>query len=506
MKRRHSSSPKPDPESSPSPDEHDTQTLDIAPPSRVAAIVGRPNVGKSSLFNRLAQLKIAIVHDQPGITRDRLVAECRLGSEAPFEIIDTGGIGAQVDGVFSARVQAEAEIALQTAAVILFVVDGRAGLTGVDQELARRLRRADRPVLLVINKIDVDKHLAFESDFASLGFPETYGVSAAHGRGIGPLVAAVERHLRYAAPPREADEPDEDDDGKPAKPITDRDEADVPKLAIVGRPNVGKSSLTNAFLGKQRTIVSSVAGTTRDAVDVPCVFNGHGYVLIDTAGIRHRGKRDNSAEIFSVMRSESSIRRADLCILVIDASEGVTGQDRQIAGLIQKANKACVIAVNKWDLLVPPEDSRESIREFRETWLENARAELFFLSHAPLVALSALRGEQVERLFKVVEKVRRGSAEKIGTGPLNRMFQAALELQPPPLKTNMRFKLLYVTQVEDRKRTPIPVPCFLMFVNKPSLLTDTYRKYLENRLREAYPFLGLPILFKMRGRDTKDAD
>ena len=505
MKRRHSS---PSPPRTDFPGEAggtgDTQLLDLAPPGRVAAIVGRPNVGKSSLFNRLAQLKIAIVHDQPGITRDRLVAECKLGSEEPFEIIDTGGIGAEVDGVFSARVQAEAEIALQTAAVILFVVDGRAGLTGVDQELARRLRRTDRPVLLVINKIDVDKHLAFESDFASLGFPETYGVSAAHGRGIGPLVAAVERHLRYAAGPRRED--DDDNDTGHAKPAAERADADVPRLAIVGRPNVGKSSLTNAFLGEQRTIVSNVAGTTRDAVDVPCVFNGHGYVLIDTAGIRHRGKRDNSAEIFSVMRSESSIRRADLCVLVIDASEGVTGQDRQIAGLIQKANKACVIAVNKWDLLVPPEGSRESIREFRETWLDNARAELFFLSHAPLVALSALRGEQVERLFKVIEKVRRGSAEKISTGPLNRMFQAALELQPPPLKTNQRFKLLYVTQVEDRKRTPIPVPCFLMFVNKPALLTDTYRKYLENRLREAYPFLGLPVLFKMRGRDTKDAD
>ncbi len=466
-------------------------------PGRVAAIVGRPNVGKSSLFNRLAQLKIAIVHDQPGITRDRLVAECRIGSEEPFEIIDTGGIGAEVDGVFSARVQAEAEIALQTAAVILFVVDGRAGLTGVDQDLAKRLRRADRPVLLVINKVDVDKHLSFEADFARLGFKETYSVSAAHGRGIGPLVAAVERHLRYA--------------GAVGKPVHEdgeetRREDDVPKLALVGRPNVGKSSLTNAFLGEQRTIVSNVAGTTRDAVDIPCVFNGHGYLLIDTAGIRHRGKRDNSAEIFSVMRSEQSIRRSDLCVLVIDASEGVTSQDRQIAGLIQKSNKACVIAINKWDLLVPPDDSRESLREFRERWLENARAELFFLSHAPLVALSALRGEQVERLFKVIEKVRRGAKEKISTGPLNRLFQGALELQPPPLKTNARFKILYVTQIEDRKHSPIPIPSFLLFVNKPSLLTDTYRKYLENKLREVHPFLGLPLLFKMRGRDTKDED
>lgn len=484
----------------------DTAGDTVVLPGRMAAIVGRPNVGKSSLFNRLAQSKISIVHDQPGITRDRLVAVCRLGSEEPFEIIDTGGIGAEVDGVFSDRVRAEADIALQTASVILFVVDGRAGSTPVDQDLARMLRRADRPVLLVINKIDVDKHASLESDFVRLGFPEVYNVSAAHGRGIGPLVAAVERHLRYAAAAARTDDEDEDGERKPAA-TPDPAAAPqglVPKLALVGRPNVGKSSLTNAFLGEQRTIVSNVAGTTRDAVDVPCQFNGHEYLLIDTAGIRHRGKRDNSAEIFSVMRSESSIRRADLCILVIDASEGVTQQDRQIAGLIQKANKACIIAVNKWDLLVPPDDSRESVRTFREEWLANARAELFFLSHAPVIALSALRGEQVERLFKIVEKVRREALQKIGTGPLNRLFQGALELQPPPLKTNQRFKLLYVTQVEDRKTSAIPVPVFLMFVNKPALLTDTYRKYLENKLREAYPFLGLPVMFKMRGRETKE--
>ncbi len=463
---------------------------------RTVAIVGRPNVGKSALFNRLAGRQISIVHDQPGITRDRIVAECRPGRGAqPFEVIDTGGIGLKVDGQFSDRVHAEADIALETAALVLFVVDGRAGLTAVDEELARRLRRGDRRVLLVVNKLDQDMHSPLESDFARLGFAETYGVSAAHGRGVGELIAAILDKIGRG----EEDAPEDDGETAEAKP------ARAPRLALVGRPNVGKSSLTNAILGQQRTIVSDVSGTTRDAVDVPCRFNEKDYVLIDTAGIRHRGKRDNSAEIFSVMRSEDSIRRADLCVLVIDASAGVTQQDRQIAGLIQKANKPCIVAVNKWDLLTPPDDSRESVRAYREAWLDNARAELFFMSFAPLVALSALKGEQVSRLFTAVEKTRRAAMLKIGTGPLNRLLQAAVELQPPPTRANKRFKLMYATQLADKSGSPVPVPVFLLFVNDPRLLVDTYHKYLENKLREAFPFPGLPIFFKQRGREQKDA-
>ncbi len=465
--------------------------------NRTVAIVGRPNVGKSALFNRLAGRQISIVHDQPGITRDRIVAECRPGRGIePFEIIDTGGIGQKVDGTFSDRVHAEADIALQTAALVLFVVDGRAGLTAVDDDLARRLRRADRPVLLVINKIDQDMHSPLEGEFARLGFAGTHGVSAAHGRGIGELLEAVVEKIGRGAeevPDADGDEPTAD-----AKPR-------VPRLALVGRPNVGKSSLTNAILGQQRTIVSDISGTTRDAVDIPCRFNDKDYVLIDTAGIRHRGKRDNSAEIFSVMRSEESIRRAHLCVLVIDASAGITAQDRQIAGLIQKANKPCIVAVNKWDLLTPPEGSRAGLREFREAWLDNARAELFFMSFAPLVALSALKGEQVKRLFTAIEKTRRAATETVGTGPLNRLLHAAVELQPPPTRMNRRFKLLYATQLADKSHSPIPVPAFLMFVNDPGLLVDSYRKYLENKLRETFPFPGLPVLLKQRGRESKDA-
>ncbi len=467
---------------------------DLSSSNRTVAIVGRPNVGKSALFNRLAGRQISIVHDQPGITRDRLVAECRPGRGAqPFDIIDTGGIGLKVDGQFSDRVHAEADLALTTAGLVLFVVDGRAGLTAVDQDLARRLHRGNRQVLLVVNKLDVEKHDALEGEFARLGFAETLGVSAAHGRGVGELLTAILDRIGRGEEPPAADE--EEGDAPPRR---------APRLALVGRPNVGKSSLTNAILGEERTIVSDVSGTTRDAVDVPCRFNEKEYVLIDTAGIRHRGKRDNSAEIFSVMRSEESIRRADVCVLVIDASAGVTAQDRQIAGLIQQANKACIIAVNKWDLLVPPEDSRESVRAFREAWLDNARAELFFMSFAPLVALSALKGEQVSRLFTAIEKTRRAATQKIGTGPLNRLLHAAVELQPPPTRMNRRFKLLYATQVANKSGTPVPVPVFLLFVNDPGLLVDTYRKYLENKLRETFPFPGLPVLFKQRGRETKE--
>jgi GTP-binding protein len=473
------------------------------------AIVGRPNVGKSALFNRLAGRKISIVHDQPGITRDRLVAPSDARYGAPFEIIDTGGIGQEVDGSFSARVQLEAEIALAAADVILLVVDGRAGITPVDQTLVQRLRRADKPVLLIVNKIDEEMHTPLEAEFARLGFAEVYGVSAAHGRGLRELVGAIADHLGKLA----------ETDAAPAEPVIAHDgvgeddsaapreaERRAPRLALVGRPNVGKSSLTNAILGQERTIVSDIAGTTRDAVDVECVFQGKPYVLIDTAGIRHRGKRDNSAEIFSVMRSEESIRRADLCILVIDASAGVTAQDRQIAGLIQKANKPCVVAVNKWDLLEPPEDTRAGVRAFREEWLQEAQAQLFFMAHVPLIALSALHGAQVGRLFTLIEKVRRAALETIGTGPLNRLLHAAMELQPPPLRSNKRFKLLYATQLGEKRNAPIPIPAFLLFVNDPALLVDTYRKYLENKIRETFPLPGLPIFFKLRGREQKEAD
>ncbi len=348
---------------------------------RSVAIVGRPNVGKSALFNRLAGRKIAIVHDQPGVTRDRVVAICRLGV-APFEIIDTGGIGASPDPDFAEQTHAATQIAIESADLLLFVVDGQHGATPLDLELTQRLRRWHQRVILVVNKLDAPKHEDFTADFAKLGFSKTLGVSAAHGRGTGELVQAIESLL----PAEESITP-----------------PDAPKLAFVGRPNVGKSSLVNAILGDQRTVVSEIPGTTRDAIDTAGEWNGKPFIFCDTAGIRHRSKHDASVEVFSVMRSEEAIRRADLCVLVIDATAGVLTQDKKIAGLIQKSGRACVIALNKWDLI--QSQARLDSGLLREQ-VARVREKLFFLDHAPIVALSAKTRGQVNRLFTTIEKIR----------------------------------------------------------------------------------------------------
>ncbi|MEI9894947.1 MAG: ribosome biogenesis GTPase Der [Chthoniobacter sp.] len=346
---------------------------------RTVAIVGRPNVGKSAIFNRLAGRKISIVHDMPGVTRDRIVSVCKLGNY-PFEIIDTGGIGANVDANFTGQVRAEVEIALAAADVLLFVVDGQDGLTPLDEDLARILRRADKPLLLAINKIDVDQHESRAAEFTRLGFPDSLAISAEHNRGFLPMVAWLERLLPPAIYAEEAA-------AALAAPI---------KIAIVGRPNVGKSSLTNAILHDERTLVSPISGTTRDAIDIPYERHGQHYVLIDTAGIRPRGKVDNTVEVFSVMRSETSIRRADICCLVIDATMGVTAQDKKIAGLIQEANKPCVVALNKWDLIKDRTDGKEELKEV----LEEMRSELFFISYAPAMLVSAKTGAELTRLSR----------------------------------------------------------------------------------------------------------
>ncbi|MDP9292224.1 MAG: ribosome biogenesis GTPase Der [Verrucomicrobiota bacterium] len=449
------------------------------PDHRTVAIVGRPNVGKSALFNRLAGKKISIVHDQPGVTRDRLSAICRLGKE-PFTIIDTGGIGSTVDGGFSYQVHAEVDIAIEVSQALLFVVDAQDGLTPVDEELARKLRRANRPTILVVNKIDVDKHQPLQSEFTRLGFETLLAVSAEHGRGIGELVECTEALL----PP--ADEIDETAES----PVS---------LAIVGRPNVGKSSLINALLRDRRTLVSDVAGTTRDAVDVPYERDGRSYTLIDTAGIRPRGKHGTSVEVFSVMRAERSIRRADLCVIVIDATAKVTAQDKKIAGLIQEANKPCVIALNKWDLVTFEGNRRSESREF----VQSIRAELFFLEYASITVLSAKTGENVGQLFGAIEETRTESMKKIGTGPLNRAIREALAANPPPARRGKRFNILYATQVNVEKPAAIPPPTFVFFVNDPATLAPTYRRYLEARLRELSPFTGLPLLLRMRGREKR---
>jgi len=447
--------------------------------SRTAAIVGRPNVGKSALFNRLAGRKISIVHDQPGVTRDRIVAECKLGAH-PFTIIDTGGIGGDVDASFTDQVHAEVELALQAAEVILFVVDGQDGLTPVDSELARRLRRVSKPVVLVVNKVDVDKHRDMDAEFSRLGLEPSVRVSAEHGRNINLLVEMTESFL----PPAQLDEP-------AASPSV--------KLALVGRPNVGKSSMVNAILEDSRTMVSPISGTTRDAIDVPYQRGGQDYILIDTAGIRPRGKVDNSVEVFSVMRSERSIRRADLCVLVIDATMGVTAQDKKIAGQIQEARKPCVVAVNKWDLVEIEGDRKEFLHNF----MDGIRGELFFLGYAPVMMVSAKTGDNMTRLFRTIEDVRHCSKQRITTGPLNRLMQAVVTSNPPPIRSGKRFKILYATQL-DTGNEAIPPPQFLLFVNSADALVPAYKKYIEGRIREESPFTGLPVIIHLRGRPPRE--
>jgi len=449
---------------------------------RNVAIVGRPNVGKSALFNRLAGRKISIVHDQPGVTRDRITAVCRQGKGA-FEIVDTGGIGADPDPDFAEPTQEAAEIAIASADALLFVVDGQTGATPLDRELAKRIRSSRRPAILVINKVDAAVHDDFVSDFVGFGFERTFGVSAAHGRGIEELVAAVDELLPSAA---------EEEAAKPA-----------PKLAIVGRPNVGKSSLVNSILNDKRAIVSDIPGTTRDAVDIACERDGQTFILCDTAGIRHRSRHNTSVEVFSVMRSEETISRADLCVLVIDATTGVTTQDKKIAGLIQKAHKAALIVLNKWDLV---RDSGGSEAELLREHTERVRRELFFLDYAPVVILSAKTGENQRRLFTMIEKIRQHATRRTGTGELNRLLRAAMERQQPPMRGSRRFKLLYVTQLVPQAPGPFEPPSFLMFVNDPRLMPDSYISYLCARLREKWEFPGLPILLKKRGRAAKDQE
>ncbi|HEX5177270.1 MAG TPA: ribosome biogenesis GTPase Der [Chthoniobacteraceae bacterium] len=449
---------------------------------RTVALVGRPNVGKSALFNRLVGRKISIVHDMPGVTRDRIVAECRLGADR-FTVIDTGGIGSAVDAAFTEQVHAEVDIAIETADLLVFLVDGKEGLMPIDQELARRLRRAKKPVLLVVNKIDVDKHAPNAAEFSRLGFENQISVSAEHNRAIAPLVAWIERLL--PAPPAEPGP------GAPAeRPLS---------IAIVGRPNVGKSSLINAIVGDARTLVSEISGTTRDAVDIPYERHGHRYVLIDTAGIRPRSKVAASVEVFSVMRAETSIRRADLCCLVVDAVAGVTMQDKKIAGLIQEARKPCVIIVNKSDLVRERTSGKEPLNQF----IDELRNEMFFLGYAPLILTSARTKSALTRLFKAIEQVQTEARVHLGTGPLNRLISSAVTAHPPPARGSRRFKILYATQAERPPDAVLSPPEFVFFCNDETLLPESYRRFLEARIREAAPYPGLPMLFRFRGREVR---
>jgi GTP-binding protein len=454
------------------------------------AIIGRPNVGKSALFNRLIRRKIAIVHDQPGITRDRISAICNRG-EQPFTLWDTGGIFGAGEKELKAQVRQTAEDALHESDLLLFVVDAKDGLSPIDQDLARTLRKSRKPIVVVVNKIDNDKHEPLAAEFDSLGFERVVSISAEHNRGISDLLTQVEELLPSTTASAEI------------KPQTSNLKPPI-SIAVIGRPNVGKSSLINAIVQSERAIVSELPGTTRDSVDIVYERDGRQFLFIDTAGIRRRGQHSSSVEVFSVMRAERSIRRADLCVLIVDLTSGVTAQDKRIAGLIQEARKAGLIVLNKWDLVKPKRGERQTIRELAD----EARERIFFLDYTPVLIASARTGENVERLFEMIGKIERASARRIGTGVLNRLMRAALAANPPPMVKGRRLKLFYAAQTagaKDRHQRPVRLgpPEFVLFVNDPRLLSQSYARYLEARIRDAEAYTGLPIILTLRPRTEK---
>ena len=446
------------------------------------AIVGRPNVGKSALFNRLIRRKIAIEHDQPGITRDCISAICRRGAR-PFVLWDTGGVGGAGESELSAQVRRAVEEAMHDSDLLLFLVDAKEGLSPLDQELARLLRKSQKPVVLVINKIDTEKHENLAVDFASLGFSQSLSISAAHGRGISELIETIDQLL-------------------PSPSAVNQSAVTSPQslsLAIIGRPNVGKSSLINSIVRSERAIVSELPGTTRDAIDISYQRDDQEFLFIDTAGIRRRGKHSSSVEVFSVMRAERSIRRANLCVLIVDLTIGVTAQDKRIAGLIQKARKAALVVLNKWDLIKPRRNEKKMMAQLSD----EARARLFFLDYAPVLVASALTAENIDKLFALIAKVRRAARERIGTGVLNRLLRSAFAANPPPMISGRRLKLFYAAQASGNPEAALEPSEFVLFVNEPRLLSETYRRYLEARIRKAQPYPGLPIILTCRPRQEK---
>src|SRR5713101_1147622 len=444
------------------------------------AIVGRPNVGKSALFNRLIGRKIAIVHDQPGITRDRLSAICTL-AERPFNLWDTGGIFGPGEPELTSQVRHAAEEAWRESDLLLFVVDAKEGLSPIDQELAGTLRKSHKPIVLVVNKIDNEQHENLAAEFDTLGFERNLSISAEHGRGISELVETIVDLLPATALEIEKRA------SKSEKRLS---------IAVIGRPNVGKSSLINSIMRSERAIVSELPGTTRDAIDISYERNGEQFLFIDTAGIRRRGKHSSSVEVFSVMRAERSIRRADLCVLIVDLAIGVTAQDKRIAGLIQKACKAAIVVLNKWDLIKPKRNEKQAIARL----VDETQIRIFFLNHAPILVASALTGENINKVFTLMEQVRRAAQQHIGTGVLNRLLRAAFAANPPPMVSGRRLKLFYAAQTRGKQERQLQAPEFVLFVNDPRLFSETYRRYLEARIRKTQLYPGLPILLTLRPR------
>lgn len=438
----------------------------------IVAIVGRPNVGKSTLFNIFANSRISIVEDTPGVTRDRLYATAEW-LDHEFMMVDTGGIEIMNADAIAVSIRQQAQIAIKEADVILFVCDARAGITTEDADVARLLRQSKKPIVLAINKADSPKQEMNTFEFYNLGIGDPIPVSASNHLGLGDLLDAVVAKF-----------PDDKVHG------VDDDEDEI-KVALIGRPNVGKSSIFNALVGEERSIVSNVAGTTRDAIDTPVVRNGQKYLFIDTAGMRRKAKVDEPIEKYSVMRSLRAVDRSDVVLMVFDAVEGVTEQDKRIVGYAHEAGKAVILVVNKWDLY--EKDNSSTLR-----YTETLRKELVFLQYAPVVFVSAVTKQRIHRLPEVISYVAEQNAMRISTSILNQVIEDAVAINPPPTEKGKRLKIMYVTQVK------IKPPTFVIFVNEPEIMHFSYQRYLENKLREAFGFEGTPIQMIIRGKNEDE--
>ena len=437
----------------------------------LVAIVGRPNVGKSMLFNKLTGKRLSIVEDTPGVTRDRLYAQAEWRGRT-FDLVDTGGIEPGTGNQILSFMREQAEIAIAAATVIVFVCDIRTGMTAADQEVAGMLQRSRKPVVLAVNKMDSTGHTNPDIyEFYNLGLGDPYPVSAVHGHGTGDLLDACFEHF-----PPEAQEEAEDD---------------VIKVAIIGKPNVGKSSLVNRILGQERVIVSDVAGTTRDAVDSYFEKDGQKYLIIDTAGMRKKSKVDDRVEKFSVLRATMAIERSDVCAIMIDAQEGVTEQDTKVAGLAHDAGKACIIVVNKWDAI-------EKDGKTMQRMEEDVRRDLSYMTYAPVLFLSALTGQRVEKLFGLIDSVVNQAAMRIPTGVLNQVLADAQARVQPPTDKGKRLKIYYMTQIG------VKPPHFVIFCNDAQLFHFSYRRYLENQIRATFGLTGTPVRITIRQKGDKE--
>ncbi|MBR4928723.1 MAG: ribosome biogenesis GTPase Der [Oscillospiraceae bacterium] len=434
---------------------------------QAVAIVGRPNVGKSTFFNKLIGERRSIVDDMPGVTRDRVIGECEWG-RYKFSLIDTGGLEIGNNEGYMPHIRQQVELAVETSAVIVMLTDIRAGVTAADQELATMLRQSGRPVILAVNKIDSVGELPADFyDFYSLGLGEPYPISSVHGHGTGDILDAICSHL---------------DD-----PVDEEEEEDSIKVAIIGRPNAGKSSLVNKITGKDRVIVSDVAGTTRDSIDVEFENEQGKFVFIDTAGMRKKGRITDNVERYSVMRALAAVDRANVCVIMIDATEGFSEQDSKIAGYAHEQGKGCIIAINKWDLVVKDDKTMDEQRRKYEN-------DFSFMAYAPIIFISAKTGQRIDRLLELIKFVDEQNAMRITTGALNELLARATARVEPPSDKGKRLKIYYMTQPTTRP------PAFAVFCNDPELFHFSYQRYLENQIREAYGLEGTPVRLMIRGR------